>query len=95
MSPYPCIRTCLEVSRSRRRCVSVEKPVFFISCLRNRRVVETLRFVIEELANFRKGATFYEEASKYFARMNEDIRRHDKQVVYSSFCEEMDRDRDM
>ena len=36
-----------------------------------------------------------EEASKYFARMNEDIRRHDEQVVYSSFCEEMDRDRDM
>ena len=32
---------------------------------------------------------------QYFARMNEDIRRHDEQVVYPSFCQEMDRDRDM
>ena len=49
----------------------------------------------EELAYCRNGATFYEEASKYFDRMNEDIRRHDEQFVYSSFCKEMDRDRDM
>ena len=63
--------------------------------LRVQSVGEPRTLTPEELAYFRNGATFYEEASKYFARLNEDIRRHDEQVVYSTFCEEMDRDRDM
>lgn len=45
----------------------------------------------EESAYFLNGARFYEEASKYYARMNEDIRYHDEQMVYSSFCEDLEK----
>ena len=56
---------------------------------------ELLHVAVSLHQNLLGGFQEQEEASKYFARMNEDIRRHDEQVVYSSFCEEMDRDRDM
>ena len=60
-----------------------------------RRAIPCRRILASELAWRFPGAGGGQEASKYFARMNEDIRRHDEQVVYSSFCKEMDRDRDM
>lgn len=44
----------------------------------------------EERAYFLNGAKFYEQAAKYYARMNEDIRHHDDQMVYASFCEDLE-----
>ena len=75
-------------SRKRRRTTDPVGPLIPPPCY----VGDARTLTPEERAYFLNGAAFYEEARQYYARMNEDIRIHDEQMVYSSFCEDLEKD---
>ena len=75
-------------SRKRKRTADPVAPLIPPPCF----VGDPRTLTPEERAYYLNGARFYESARKYYDRMIEDIRRHDEQVVYSSFSEELEKD---